>query len=165
VVTSLTVERWAAQDLHEKFYFAMGEMETRIKDADVPVRRPALYRRNERQPVASLLLRLGLHPCGSAAAVGTEGTAWAETLEDTIRRIPGKRRSAGLCRIAMSGTFRQEPTATVISARTVPFAPAKASRSLSANIPAAASTPRQRSSEIGVRRTIGNRLQIAPLSN
>jgi len=44
VVTSLTVEQWVAQDIYEKFYCAMGEMETRIKDADVPVRRLALYR-------------------------------------------------------------------------------------------------------------------------
>src|SRR5258708_4627058 len=40
--------------------------------ADVPVRRPALHRRNERQPAASLLLRPGLHLDGSAAQAGTE---------------------------------------------------------------------------------------------
>ena len=40
---------------------------------DVPVRRPALHRRNEGQPVASLLLRAGLHADGSPAAAGPEG--------------------------------------------------------------------------------------------
>ena len=32
VVTSLTAEEWAAQDLYEKFYCARGEMENRIKE-------------------------------------------------------------------------------------------------------------------------------------
>ena len=32
VVTSLTSEQWAAQDLYEKFYCARGEMENRIKE-------------------------------------------------------------------------------------------------------------------------------------
>ena len=32
VVTSLTAEQWAAQDLYEKFYCARGEMENRIKE-------------------------------------------------------------------------------------------------------------------------------------
>jgi hypothetical protein len=33
VVTSLTADEWAAQDLYEKFYCARGEMENRIKGA------------------------------------------------------------------------------------------------------------------------------------
>ena len=40
--------------------------------ADVPVRRPALHRRNEGQSVASLLLRAGLHAGRSAAPPGSE---------------------------------------------------------------------------------------------
>jgi len=32
VVTSLTAQRWPAQDLYEKFYCARGEMEYRIKE-------------------------------------------------------------------------------------------------------------------------------------
>ena len=32
VVTSLTPDKWAAQDLYEKFYCARGEMENRIKE-------------------------------------------------------------------------------------------------------------------------------------
>jgi hypothetical protein len=71
VVTSLTTEEWAAQELYEKFYCARGEMENRIKDADVPVRRPALHGRNEGQSTASLLLCAGLHVDGSSAAAGS----------------------------------------------------------------------------------------------
>src|SRR3974390_711079 len=41
--------------------------------ADVPVRRPALYRRDEGQSVAPLLLRVGLHPGRGLASPGTEG--------------------------------------------------------------------------------------------
>src|SRR5580658_3040521 len=41
--------------------------------ADVPVRRPALDRRNEGQSTAPLLLRAGLHADGSAAPPGPEG--------------------------------------------------------------------------------------------
>jgi hypothetical protein len=44
VVTSLSAERWAAQQLYEKFYCARGEMENRNQGTDVPVRRPALHR-------------------------------------------------------------------------------------------------------------------------
>jgi len=36
VVTSLTAEQWAAQDLYEKAYCARGEMENRIKEQMYP---------------------------------------------------------------------------------------------------------------------------------
>ena len=42
VVTSLTSEQWAAQDLYEKFYCARGEMENRIQEQMCSVRRPWL---------------------------------------------------------------------------------------------------------------------------
>src|SRR5215469_6202610 len=41
--------------------------------ADVPLRRPALHRRDARQSVAPLLLRPGLHPGGSPTPAGPQG--------------------------------------------------------------------------------------------
>ena len=61
VVTSLTPQQWAAQDLYEKFYCARGEMENRIKEQMRLFFRPAVDRRDEGQSAQALLLRPGLH--------------------------------------------------------------------------------------------------------
>ncbi len=85
VVTSLTVEQWAAQDLYEKFYCARGEMENRIKEQmclfadrlstdEMKGNQLRLYFSALAYTLMEALRRLGL-----------KGTAWAEAQVDTIR--------------------------------------------------------------------------------
>ena len=85
VVTSLTPEQWAAQDLYEKFYCARGEMENRIKEQmclfadrlstdEMKGNQLRLYFSALAYTLMEALRRLGL-----------KGTAWAEAQVDTIR--------------------------------------------------------------------------------
>jgi len=85
VVTSLTAEQWAAQDLYEKFYCARGEMENRIKEQmclfadrlstdEMKGNQLRLYFSALAYTLMEALRRLGL-----------KGTAWAEAQVDTIR--------------------------------------------------------------------------------
>jgi hypothetical protein len=85
VVTSLTTEQWAAQDLYEKFYCARGEMENRIKEQmclfadrlstdEMKGNQLRLYFSALAYTLMEALRRLGL-----------KGTAWAEAQVDTIR--------------------------------------------------------------------------------
>src|SRR6266702_4733959 len=85
VVTSLTPERWAAQELYEKFYCARGEMENRIKEqmclfADrlstdqMKGNQLRLYFSALAYTLVEALRRLAL-----------KGTEWAEAQVDTIR--------------------------------------------------------------------------------
>ena len=85
VVTSLTAEEWAAQDLYEKFYCARGEMENRIKEQmclfadrlstdEMKGNQLRLYFSALAYTLMEALRRLGL-----------KGTAWAEAQVDTIR--------------------------------------------------------------------------------
>ena len=85
VVTSLTPDRWAAQELYEKFYCARGEMENRIKEQmclladrlstdEMKGNRLRLYFSALAYTLMEALRRLGL-----------KGTEWAEAQVDTIR--------------------------------------------------------------------------------
>ena len=85
VVTSLTAEQWAAQDLYEKFYCARGEMENRIKEQmclfadrlstdEMKGNQLRLYFSAMAYTLMEALRRLGL-----------KGTAWAQAQVDTIR--------------------------------------------------------------------------------
>ena len=85
VVTSLTAEQWAAQDLYEKFYCARGEMENRIKEQmclfadrlstdEMKGNQLRLYFSALAYTLMEALRRLGL-----------KGTTWAEAQVDTIR--------------------------------------------------------------------------------
>jgi hypothetical protein len=85
VVTSLTAQQWAAQDLYEKFYCARGEMENRIKEQmclfadrlstdEMKGNQLRLYFSALAYTLMEALRRLGL-----------KGTAWAEAQVDTIR--------------------------------------------------------------------------------
>jgi hypothetical protein len=85
VVTSLTAEQWAAQDLYEKFYCARGEMENRIKEQmclfadrlstdEMKGNQLRLYFSALAYTLMEALRRLGL-----------KGTPWAEAQVDTIR--------------------------------------------------------------------------------
>ena len=85
VVTSLTPDRWAAQDLYEKFYCARGEMENRIEEQmclfadrlstdELKGNQLRLYFSALAYTLVEALRRLGL-----------KGTEWAEAQVDTIR--------------------------------------------------------------------------------
>jgi Transposase DDE domain group 1 len=85
VVTSLTAQQWAAQDLYEKFYCARGEMENRIKEQmclfadrlstdEMKGNQLRLYFSALAYTLMEALRRLAL-----------KGTAWAEAQVDTIR--------------------------------------------------------------------------------
>jgi hypothetical protein len=85
VVTSLTAEQWAAQDLYEKFYCARGEMENRIKEQmclfadrlstdEMRGNQLRLYFSALAYTLVEALRRLAL-----------AGTQWAEARVDTIR--------------------------------------------------------------------------------
>ena len=86
VVTSLSAEEWAAQDLYEKFYCARGEMENRIKEQmhlfadrlstdEMRGNQLRLYFSALAYTLVEALRRLAL-----------KGTEWAEAQVDTIRR-------------------------------------------------------------------------------
>jgi hypothetical protein len=85
IVTSLTADEWAAQDLYEKFYCARGEMENRIKEQmclfadrlstdEMKGNQLRLYFSALAYTLMEALRRLGL-----------QGTEWAEAQVDTIR--------------------------------------------------------------------------------
>jgi len=85
VVTSLTADEWAAQDLYEKFYCARGEMENRIKEQmclfadrlstdEMKGNQLRLYFSALAYTLVEALRRLAL-----------KGTEWAEAQVDTIR--------------------------------------------------------------------------------
>ena len=86
VVTSLTPQQWAAQDLYEKFYCARGEMENRIKEQmclfadrlstdEMKGNQLRLYFSALAYTLVEALRRLAL-----------KGTDWAQAQVDTIRR-------------------------------------------------------------------------------
>jgi hypothetical protein len=86
VVTSLTPEMWAAQNLYEKFYCARGEMENRIKEQmclfadrlstdEMKGNQLRLYFSALAYTMIEALRRLALR-----------GTEWAQAQVDTIRR-------------------------------------------------------------------------------
>ncbi len=85
VVTSLTEQQWAAQNLYEKFYCARGEMENRIKEQmclfadrlstdEMRGNQLRLYFSALAYTLVEALRRLGL-----------KGTEWAQAQVDTIR--------------------------------------------------------------------------------
>jgi hypothetical protein len=85
VVTSLTADEWAAQELYEKFYCARGEMENRIKEQmclfadrlstdEMKGNQLRLYFSALAYTLMEALRRLGL-----------QATEWAEAQVDTIR--------------------------------------------------------------------------------
>jgi len=86
IVTSLAADKWAAQDLYEKFYCARGEMENRIKEQmclfadrlstdEMRGNQLRLYFSALAYTLVEALRRLAL-----------KGTEWAQAQADTIRR-------------------------------------------------------------------------------
>ena len=86
VVTSLTAEEWAAQDLYETFYCARGEMENRIKEQ--------MYLFADRLSTDEMKgnqLRLSFSALAytlveTLRRLALKGTEWAQAQVDTIRR-------------------------------------------------------------------------------
>jgi hypothetical protein len=85
IVTSLSADEWAAQNLYEKFYCARGEMENRIKEQmclfadrlstdEMKGNQLRLYFSALAYTMVEALRRLGL-----------KGTEWAQAQVDTIR--------------------------------------------------------------------------------
>ena len=85
IVTSLTADQWAAQQLYEKFYCARGEMENRIKEQmclfadrlstdEMRGNQLRLYFSALAYTLVDALRRLAL-----------KGTEWAQAQVDTIR--------------------------------------------------------------------------------
>ena len=85
LVTSLSADEWAAQQLYEKFYCARGEMENRIKEQmclfadrlsidEMPGNQLRLYFSALAYSLAEALRTLAL-----------KGTEWAQAQVDTIR--------------------------------------------------------------------------------
>ena len=86
IVTSLSAEQWAAQDLYEKFYCARGEMENRIKEQMCLF----AYRLSTEQMMGNQL-RLYLSALAytlveALRRLALTGTEWAQAQVDTIRR-------------------------------------------------------------------------------
>jgi hypothetical protein len=85
IVTSLSAERWAAQQLYEKFYCARGEMENRIKE------QMCLFAdRLSTDQMQSNQLRLYFSALAytlveALRRLALKGTEWAEAQVDTIR--------------------------------------------------------------------------------
>src|ERR1017187_1346771 len=85
VVTSLSAEKWAAQNLYEEFYCARGEMENRIKE------QMCLFAdRLSTDEMKGNQLRLDFSALAytmveSLRRLGLKDTEWAEAQVDTIR--------------------------------------------------------------------------------
>jgi hypothetical protein len=75
-----------AQALYDQLYCGRGEMENRIKEAQLgAVRRSHQLPLLRRQPVPAHALRLGLHPDGAAAPWRLKGTEAARHQTQMIR--------------------------------------------------------------------------------
>ena len=85
VVTSLSADKWAAQDLYEKFYCQRGEMENRIKE-----QMHLFAYRLSTEEMKGNQLRLYLSALAytlveALRRLALKGTEWAQAQADTIR--------------------------------------------------------------------------------
>jgi hypothetical protein len=85
VVTSLTAQQWAAQDLYEKFYCARGEMENRIKEQMCLFADRLSTDEMKGNQLRLYLSALAYTLIEALRRLGLKGTAWAEAQVDTIR--------------------------------------------------------------------------------
>jgi hypothetical protein len=86
VVTSLSVEQWAAQDLYEKFYCARGEMENRIKEQMCLFADRLSTDEMKGNQLRFYFSALAYTLVDALRRLALKGTAWAEAQVDTIRR-------------------------------------------------------------------------------
>ena len=85
VVTSLTAEQWAAQDLYEKFYCARGEMENRIKEQMCLFAYRLSTEEMKGNQLRLYLSALAYTLVEALRRLALKGTEWAEAQVDTIR--------------------------------------------------------------------------------
>jgi hypothetical protein len=85
VVTSLTAEQWATQDLYEKFYCARGDMENRIKEQMCLFADRLSTNEMKGNQLRLYFSALGYTLMEALRRLGLEGTEWAEAQVDTIR--------------------------------------------------------------------------------
>jgi hypothetical protein len=85
VVTSLGPDRWAAQELYEKFYCARGEMENRIKEQMLLFADRLSTEQMKGNQLRLYLAGLAYTLVEALRRLGLKGTAWAEARVDTIR--------------------------------------------------------------------------------
>ena len=86
IVTSLTAEEWAAQDLYEKFYCARGEMENRIKEQMCLFADRLSTNEIEGNQLRLYFSALAYTLIEALRRLALKGTEWAQAQVDTIRR-------------------------------------------------------------------------------
>jgi len=85
IVTSLSAERWAAQDLYEKFYWARGEMENRIKEQMCLFADRLSSDEMKGNQLRLYFSALAYTPIEALRRLALKGAAWAQAQVDTIR--------------------------------------------------------------------------------
>jgi hypothetical protein len=85
VVTSLTAEEWAAQELYEKFYCARGEMENRIKEQMCLFADRLSIDQMRGNQLRLYFSALAYTLVEALRRLGLKGTDWAQAQVDTIR--------------------------------------------------------------------------------
>jgi hypothetical protein len=85
VVTSLTPQQWAAQDLYEKFYCARGEMENRIKEQMCLFADRLATDEMKGNQLRLYFSALAYTLVESLRRLALKGTEWAQAQVDTIR--------------------------------------------------------------------------------
>jgi hypothetical protein len=85
VVTSLTADEWAAQQLYEKFYCARGEMENRIKEQMCLFADRLSTDEMKGNQLRLYFSALGYTLMEALRRLGLQVTEWAEAQVDTIR--------------------------------------------------------------------------------
>jgi len=85
VVTSLTAEQWAAQNLYEKFYCARGEIENRIKEQMCLFADRLSTDEMEGNQLRLYFSALAYTLVEALRRLALAGTQWAQAQVDTIR--------------------------------------------------------------------------------
>jgi hypothetical protein len=85
VVTSLTPDKWDAQDLYEKFYCARGEMENRIKEQMCLFADPLSTDEMKGNQLRLYFSALAYTLVEALRRLALKGTEWAQAQVDTIR--------------------------------------------------------------------------------
>jgi hypothetical protein len=85
VVTSLTADAWAAQDLYEKFYCARGEMENRIKEQMCLFADRLSTDEMKGNQLRLYFSALAYTLVEALRRIALQGTEWAQAQVDTIR--------------------------------------------------------------------------------
>jgi hypothetical protein len=85
VVTSLSAEKWAAQNLYEEFYCARGEMENRIKEQMCLFADRLSTDEMKGNQLRLYFSALAYTTVESLRRLGLKDTEWAEAQVDTIR--------------------------------------------------------------------------------